>query len=241
MVRIAVISDIHANLPALEAVLADIDRQAVAQVLCAGDLVGQGPHPNQVVSRVRKAGIPSILGNQEIELRTLADRARPDPKRHMLWTIAVLKRKNREYLLGLPEDRELEFEGIGIRLVHGSPQGTFDAMYPSLTSRTLRAWFPAGKPRPEVLVGGHTHVPFVRTVDGMLIVNAGTVGRPLDGDARASWALLELEEGHARARVRRVGYPVEKTVRAMKRIGMQKWRRRALELAVRRWPLDWMG
>ena len=104
--RVAVISDIHANLPALEAVLADIDRQAVTQVFCAGDLVGQGPHPNQVVSRVRKAGIPAILGNQEIEVRTLADRGRPDPKRHMLWTIAVLKRKNREYLLGLLGDRD---------------------------------------------------------------------------------------------------------------------------------------
>jgi putative phosphoesterase len=231
-----VISDIHANLPALDAVLADIHRQGVTEIFCAGDLVGQGPHPNQVVSRVRKAEIPSILGNQEIELRTLADRATPDPKRHMLWTIAVLKRKNREYLLSLPADRELEIEGIRIRLVHGSPQGTFDAMYPSLTSRTLRSWFHSGERRPEVLVGGHTHVPFVRTVDGMLIVNAGTVGRPLDGDPRASWALLELEGGRARARIRRVGYPVEETVRAMKRIGMQKWRRRALELAVRRWP-----
>jgi putative phosphoesterase len=240
VVRVAVISDIHANLPALEAVLADIDRQAVAQVLCPGDLVGQGPHPNQVVSRVRKAGIPSILGNQEIEVRTLADRARPDPKRHMLWTIAVLKQKNREYLLGLPENRELEVEGVGIRLVHGSPHGTFDGMYSSLTSQTLRAWFPGETPRPDVLVGGHTHLPFVRTEDGMLIVNAGTVGRPLDGDPRASWALLELEEGRARARIRRVRYPVSETVRAMKRIGMQKWRRRALELAVRRWPLEWM-
>jgi predicted phosphodiesterase len=234
---VAVISDIHANLPALEAVLADIDRQAVGQVLCAGDLVGQGPHPNQVVSRVRKAGIPSILGNQEIELRTLADRARPDPKRHMLWTIAVLKPKNREYLLSLPAERELQVEGVGIRLVHGSPYGTSDGMYSSLTSQTVRAWFPDGAPRPDLLVGGHTHLPFVRSVDGMLIVNAGTVGRPLDGDPRASWALLELEEGQARARIRRVGYPVAETVRAMKRIGMQKWRRRALELAVRRWPV----
>lgn len=238
--RVAVISDIHANLPALEAVLADIEGQAVAQLLCAGDLVGQGPHPNQVVSRVRKAGIPSILGNQEIEVRTLADRARPDPKRHMRWTIAVLKQKNLEYLLGLPADRQLEVEGVGIRLVHGSPHGTFDGMYSSLTSQTLRAWFPGETPRPDVLVGGHTHLPFVRTEDGMLIVNAGTVGRPLDGDPRASWALLELEEGRARARIRRVRYPVSETVRAMKRIGMQKWRRRALELAVRRWPLEWM-
>jgi putative phosphoesterase len=240
-VRIAVISDIHANLPALEAVLADIERQAVAQVFCAGDLVGQGPHPNQVVSRIRKAGIPSILGNQEIEVRTLARRARPDPKRHMLWTIAVLKRRNREYLLGLPVDRELEIQGVGIRLVHGSPHGTFDTMHPSLTSQTLRAWFPTGEPRPEVLVGGHTHVPFVRTMEGMVIVNAGTVGRPFDGDPRASWALLDLEKGHVRARIRRVEYPVAETVRAMKRLGMQKWRRRALELAVRRWPLERMG
>ena len=235
------ISDIHANLPALEAVLADIDQQVAAQIFCAGDLVGQGPHPNQVVSRVRKAGIPAILGNQEIEVRTLADRGRPDPKRHMLWTIAVLKRKNREYLLGLPGDRDLEVEGIAIHLVHGSPRGTFDAMHPSLTSQTLRAWFPAGKPRPSVLVGGHSHVPFVRRVEGMLVVNAGSVGRPFDGDPRASWALLELEEGRARARIRRVGYPVAETVKAMKRIGMQKWRRRALELAVRRWPMERVG
>jgi putative phosphoesterase len=238
--RVAMISDIHANLPALEAVLADAEREAVEQVFCAGDLVGQGPHPNQVVSLIRKSGIPSILGNQEIEVRTLAKRARPDPKRHMLWTCAVLKKKNREYLLGLPTDRTLEVGGVGVLIVHGSPHGTFDTMYPSLTSGTIRAWFPSGARRPEVLVGGHTHVPFVRTVDGMLVVNAGSVGRPFDGDPRASWALLELEEGRARARIRRVRYPVEDTVRAMKRIGMQKWRRRALELAVRRWPPDHM-
>ena len=240
MVRVAMISDVHANLPALDAVLADIERQCAARIFCAGDLVGQGPHPNQVVSRIRKAGIPSILGNQEIEVRTLAKRAQPDPKRHMLWTCAVLKQKNREFLLGLPADLELEIEGVGILIVHGSPQGSLDAMYPSLTRETLRAWFPAGARRPDVLVGGHTHVPFARAVDGMLVVNAGTVGRPLDGDPRASWALLDFEGGRARARIRRVGYPVERTVRAMKRIGMQKWRRRALELAVRRWPTDRM-
>jgi putative phosphoesterase len=234
------ISDVHANLPALEAVLADIERRSVDQVFCAGDLVGQGPHPNQVVSLIRKAGIPSILGNQEIELRALGDRGQPNPMKHMLWTIAVLKRRNREYLLGLPPDREIEVEGVGILIVHGSPHGSFDTMHPSLTSETIRAWFPAGTRRPDVLVGGHTHVPFVRTVDGMLVVNAGTVGRPFDGDPRASWALLELEEGRARARIRRVGYPVEETVRAMKRIGMQKWRRRALALAVRRWPTNRM-
>jgi putative phosphoesterase len=238
--RVAMISDIHANLPALEAVLADAERQAVEGVFCAGDLVGQGPHPNQVVSLIRKAGIPSILGNQEIEVRTLAKRARPDPKRHMLWTCAVLKKKNREYLIDLPPDRTLEVGGANILIVHGSPHGTFDTMHPSLTPETIRAWFPSGARRPEVLVGGHTHVPFVRTVDGMLVVNAGTVGRPFDGDPRASWALLDLDEGRARARIRRVGYPVEETVRAMKRIGMQKWRRRALELAVRRWPMDRM-
>jgi putative phosphoesterase len=238
--RLAMISDVHANLPALEAVLADIEQRSVEQIFCAGDLVGQGPHPNQVVSLIRKAGIPTILGNQEIEVRALAKRARPDPKRHMLWTCAVLKSKNREYLLGLPADRELEVEGVGILIVHGSPHGTFDTMHPSLTAETIRAWFPAGTRRPDVLVGGHTHVPFVRTVDGMLVVNAGTVGRPFDGDPRASWALLELEEGRARARIRRVGYPVEETVRAMKRIGMQKWRRRALALAVRRWPTNRM-
>jgi predicted phosphodiesterase len=234
------ISDVHANLPALEAVLADIGQQSVDQIFCAGDLVGQGPHPNQVVSLIRKAGIPSILGNQEIEFRELGDRAQPNPKKHMLWTIAVLKRKNRKYLLGLPPDLQLEVEGVGILIVHGSPHGTFDTMHPSLTSETIRAWFPAGTRRPDVLVGGHTHVPFVRTVDGMLVVNSGTVGRPFDGDPRAGWALLELEEGRARARIRRVEYPVEETVRAMKRIGMQKWRRRALALAVRRWPTSLM-
>lgn len=238
MARLAVISDVHANLPALEAVLADIEGQSVDRVLCAGDLVGQGPHPNQVVSRIRRAEIPSILGNQEVEVRELADRAAPDPKRHMLWTIATLKRGNREYLLELPAERQIEFEGRAVLIVHGSPRGTFDTMYPSLTSETLRAWFPAPRPRPDVLVGGHTHVPFVRTVGGTLVVNAGTVGRPLDGDPRASWALLEIGAGRPRARIRRVAYPVEETVRAMKRIGMQKWRRRALELAVWRWPAE---
>jgi putative phosphoesterase len=236
--RLAIISDIHANLPALEAVLADAEGQGADRVFCAGDLVGQGPHPNQVVSRIRKAGIPSILGNQEVEVRELADRARPDPKRHMLWTIATLKRKNREYLLSLPTHRTVEVEGRTVLIVHGSPRGIFDTMHPSLTSATVRAWFPTERRRPDVLVGAHTHVPFVRKVGGMLVVNAGTVGRPLDGDPRASWALLEIDENGVRARIRRVAYPVERTVRSMKRIGMQKWRGRALELGVWRWPTD---
>jgi predicted phosphodiesterase len=239
--RLAIISDVHANYPALEAVLADIERQSVDRVFCAGDLVGQGPHPNQVVSRIRREGIPSILGNQEVEVRELADRARPDPKRHMLWTIAKLKRKNREYLLGLPPDRMLEVECKKVQIVHGSPRGIYDTMQPSLTSATVRAWFPPERRRPDVLVGAHTHVPFVRNVGGMLVVNAGTVGRPLDGDPRASWALLEIGENGVRARIRRVPYPVERTVRDMKRIGMQKWRRRALDLGLWRWPTDRTG
>ena len=88
-------------------------------------------------------------------------------------------------------------------------------MYSSLTSQTLRAWFPDGAPRPGVLVGGHTHLPFVRTVDGMLIVNAGSVGRPLDGDPRGSWARLEGQVGRGRARIRRGRSAVGESGRAL--------------------------
>lgn len=239
MARVAVLSDVHANGPALEAVLADIDRRGADEIWCGGDLVGQGPHPNEVVARIRKAGIPSVLGNQEVEVRTLAGKApdrpeRADPKKHMLWTIAVLTRRNRGFLLGLPPERTFTVEGRRVLLVHGSPRGVDDSMLPSLTSRTLDAWFP--EDRPDVLVGGHSHVPFVRTVSGTLVVNSGTVGRPFDGDPRAGYALLDIGPARCRGSIRRVDYPVEQTIEAMARIGMRKWRRRALRLGMRRVP-----
>jgi hypothetical protein len=120
-------------------------------------------------------------------------------------------------------------------VVHGSPRNAYDYVFPSVTARSMVAFFPDGD-RPDVLVAGHTHLPFVRRAGGVLVVNAGSAGKPIDGDPRVQWALIEVVDGRARARIRRVAYPVEETLAAMKKVKMRKGLVKALRASMRRWP-----
>jgi len=235
--KIAALSDVHSNAPALEAVLADIERQGVDATCCAGDLVGLGPWPRKVVVRIRDAGIPTVKGNHEVELLAQVKGKDPANKAHLVWTAKRLRKRHLRHLAGLPFHRDVDIAGRRMLLLHGSPKGVYDYVFPSLTVRSLDAWFPAEIERPDVLVCGHTHMPFARRVGGMLVVNAGSVGRPMDADPRASYALIEIPDGRPpRARIRRVEYDFEKTLAAMAEAGFPRARRKAFRASIRRWP-----
>jgi putative phosphoesterase len=214
MKRVAIVSDIHANLPALEAALADIDRREVDTVVVAGDLVGDGKQPAEVVTLLRRLGFPAIRGNVDRKVaeaaalsgKELAERARKKKTAELLWTARRLDRAGLHWLTGLPATVTLLLGGARMLVVHGSPLSDTDSIYPSLTPRALAAKL--GADRPDILVCGHSHVPFARRISGVAVVNAGSVGRPVDGDPRGSYALVDIGAGRPpRGRIVRFSFP----------------------------------
>jgi len=225
-VRAAFFSDIHGNLPALEAALAEAERRDAEVVAAAGDLVGGGPSPEQVVQLLRECGIAAVRGNVDRKVVRLAKRDADGKKQpgsgkrsNYLWTSRQLSRRSLRWLRSLPEEETLVLGGAEVQVVHGSPLGDSDYVYPSITPAGLAAKL--GERRPAVLVCGHSHVPFVRRLGGVLVVNCGSVGRPVDGDPRGAFAVLEVDGSQRlRASIVRFEFPVDAVVGEIERLGV---------------------
>jgi putative phosphoesterase len=193
---IAFIADIHGNLPALEAAVADAKARGAKRIICAGDMTGYGPFPDEVCLFLKEQRIPAIIGNYDQKVIEVAKRGvsaaakmKQKKRKILLWTLAHLGDQARRYLAGLPENLSLGLPGgHKLLLVHGSPISMDDAVYPSITARGLDAKL--GDSRPDILVCGHTHIPFVKRIGGVLLVNCGSAGQPIDGDPRPAYALV---------------------------------------------------
>jgi len=202
--RIALFSDVHGNLTALDAVLADIDAHGVTEVYCLGDLVGYGPDPAGVVARIRDLRIPAIRGNYDDGIGTrrgdcgcyyTTDQARMDGVASYAFTDAALDDTDHEWLGSLPDDIRLECEGARILLVHGSPRKINEYLLPDREDAQLARLADAAAA--DVVCVGHVHVPYHRTLaakDGRTIhyVSSGSAGKPKDGDPRSCWVELVL-------------------------------------------------
>ncbi len=225
--RVAVLSDIHANLHALEAVLADADAQGVDGVYCLGDLVGYGAFPNEVIALVRERGIPTVMGNydegvgfdkeecgcayREEESRRLGDLS-------LRWTQARVTPENKAFLRGLAANIRFAAEGRRVLLVHGSPRKINEYFYEDRPQASFARL--AGSIEADALVMGHTHLPYTKEVAGVLFVNDGSVGKPKDGDVRACYALLEVGPTGVTATFRRVAYDVAAAAAAVRASGL---------------------
>jgi putative phosphoesterase len=225
--RVAVITDIHANFPALEATLADIERLDVDAVYCGGDLVGYGPHPNEVCALIEKRQIPSIYGNYDYGIgRDLEDCgcAYIDPHDREIgqlsvdWTLAHTNADAKAFMRDLPFDLRFDLGGKRIRLVHGSPRKVNEYLFEDKPARTFERI--AASADCDLLVFGHTHKPWIHQYGGILFVNCGSVGKPKDGDARAAYALLEATDGGVAASVRRTIYDALAVAREMRAAGL---------------------
>jgi putative phosphoesterase len=225
--RVAVITDIHANLPALEAVFEAIERTGVDALYCGGDLVGYGPHPNEVCALIEERGIPTIYGNYDHAIgRDLEDcgcayRDQHDRELGQLsiaWTLAHTSRPSKEFMRGLPFDRRFELGRNRVRLVHGSPRKVNEYLFADKPARTFER-IAAGADC-DVLVFGHTHQPWIREYGGVLFVNCGSVGKPKDGDPRAALALLELDGDRVAAEIDRIDYDAEAVGRELAAVGL---------------------
>jgi predicted phosphodiesterase len=187
--RFAVVADVHANLPGLEAILDDIDRRDIADVVCLGDLVGYGPFPNEVAVLMRDRRIPTVMGNydQGIGFATgdcgcvyVTNEQRAEGAASLKWTDAVASAETRAYLRSL-EDRFVLATAAGELLaVHGSPRRINEYLFED-RPETAMTRMAAENPYRAILFG-HTHVPYVREIAGIAFVNVGSGGRPKDGD-----------------------------------------------------------
>ncbi|MBN1615525.1 MAG: metallophosphoesterase family protein [Deltaproteobacteria bacterium] len=219
---LAFLSDVHGNLPALRSALADADARGAEKIYCAGDLTGYGPFPSEVCSLIARRRITTIIGNYDAKV--LAALARPSDFKGSMkpgkwrildWTCSHLDLGGQKFLSGLPEShRERLAGGFDLLMVHGSPLSPEDTLYPSLTSEGLKKKL-AGE-RPDILVCGHTHIPFVKRLEGILVVNCGAAGHPVDGDPRPAYALVKVAEGKPpAARIIRFDYAKEEVVQTI--------------------------
>lgn len=214
--RVAIFGDLHGNVVATEAVLAAIDADAPDAVYCLGDLVGYGPRPNETISLIRERGIPTIMGNYDDGVgfdRDDCGCAYKDADEEtrgqasLRWTRQVTTAAHKAYLRSLPAELRCEIDGIRLRLVHGSPRRMNEYLFEDRDPRSLERI--ARGAECDVLVFGHTHKPWVKTIAGVLMVNAGSAGKPKDGDPRACWALLNVSGEHGvRVEIRRTPYDV---------------------------------
>jgi predicted phosphodiesterase len=230
--RYALISDIHANLPALTAVLADIRGQRdIGGVYHLGDLVGYAPWPNEVVDELVRANISGIAGNYDSTVATNYKHCGckyEDPKQEELshlsfaWTIEHTTGETKRVLGALPFRMDLRplgghASGPTVILVHGTPvlntaYWTEDRPASFCTQMAKIAGAKAG----DVIAFGHTHLPYHREVEGVHFVNTGSVGRPKDGDWRAGYVLLDVSAEGVSVEIRRVEYDVAAAANAIR-------------------------
>ena len=219
------ISDIHANLPALEAVLEDIRKGTPAGVYHLGDLVGYGPWPNEVVQRLREAGIAGVAGNYDSTVATdykhcgcKADSPHDEELAHISyeWTRNAVTLDTRAFLGGLPFRIDIKphgghVAGPTIMLFHATPVNNLVYVTEDRTDGFLSKMAQQAGAKPgDVICFGHTHKPWHRVVEGIHFVNTGSVGRPKDGDPRACYVILDMSGAAPVVGFARVEYDVER-------------------------------
>jgi predicted phosphodiesterase len=231
-VKYALISDIHANLPALEAVLQDIHQQPnVLATYHLGDLVGYAPWPNETVALLLESKIPGVAGNYDSTVGTdykhcgcRYEDARQEELSHISydWTRQHVSADTKVFLAGLPFRIDLmpnggHIAGPRVVLVHGTP--TLNTLYwteDRPDEFCLKMASHAGAKAGDVIAFGHTHKPWHREIQGIHFVNTGSVGRPKDGDWRAGYVLLGVGHGPVSVEFARVEYDVERAMRGIR-------------------------
>ena len=224
---VAVITDVHGNLPALVAALDRIEALGITDIYCGGDLVGYGPHPSAVCALIEDQAIPTIYGNYDYAVgRDLDDcgcayvtpHDRDLGQRSVLWTLAHTDQRSKDFMKGLPF--ELRF-GLGehcVHLVHGSPRKVNEYLFEDKPASLYERL--AGAEDDDVLVFGHTHKPWVGDFGGVRFVNCGSVGKPKDGDARGAFAILTAGAEGVEVTIERVAYDVEAVAAEVRAAGL---------------------
>lgn len=191
--KIAAISDIHGNIYALMKVLEDIENEKVDLIICLGDLVGYGPHPNEVVALIKRREIPCIKGNYDASVvdgdftfirdNTVNSFTLP-------WTCNEVRASNKHFLSELPTELNYDFNGVKIKFTHGSPKKINEYLFENgdNTKNIMNDL------EEDVLVCAHTHIPSYKEFNNKLFINVGSVGKPKIGRPNPTYCLININE-----------------------------------------------
>jgi len=220
--KIVIISDIHSNLDAFEAVIAKLP--SYDELFCLGDLVGYGPQPNEVVERLRRLRPSAVLmGNHDYAVVTGDTEGFSFHAAEAIeWTRKKIDEQHHEYLATLQPSASLEKGGKLLGLFHGSPSNPLtEYVLPSLTDSAARKLI--ARSGAEVVLLGHTHVPMAYSFGENMVGNPGSVGQPRDGDPRASFATLTISEGQLSFDITRVEYDVDSVADKIVQTGLPRF------------------
>ena len=217
--RLAIFSDIHANLPAMEVVAEHIRQGGYDGVYCLGDLGGYASEPNEVQAVIERMGCPTILGNYDEGVGFNKDSCGCNYVKpydiamsdiSFGWTLEHTTDASKAWLRTLPRSIPLEVEGWRVLLCHGSPTSNTEYLFENRSEAYLRKFTAGGNhdAHADVIVFGHTHVPYHRGVEGVDFINTGSVGRPKDGDPRAGYCVLTLDGDSVNVEQIRLSYDV---------------------------------
>jgi predicted phosphodiesterase len=215
MPKIAILADIHGNLAAFEAVIADLEMVKPDEVIVAGDFQNRGPQPKEVTDLIIQKQWRTLRGNHEdYVIQQARDGASADPLDYYNWLparwTAKQVKENIDWLQTLPISMTLEGpDGSNVVIAHGSARSNAEGIFPTTSDDHAQELI--GRPAPSLFCCAHTHVPLERTVSSTQVFNVGSVGFPFDGDHRAAYGVIEWYQGKWRTQLRRVVYPWSKT------------------------------
>lgn len=224
--KVAVISDIHANMTALKTVLEDIKKQNCDKIFCLGDLAMAGPEPNETVDFIRsqkdwtviQGNTDKMLAECTKELIENTKKVFPVMGKSLEDDDKIITDENREYLKNLPLQKELTIEGIKILLVHGSPRRNNEDILPAMPLEKVEEII-AGTDA-DLILCGHTHQPAgYQTNSKHTVINDGSVGRPMTEDLKACYLILDIQNGEFEAEHRLLDYDREAAAEIVRKRG----------------------
>jgi putative phosphoesterase len=215
--KFAVVSDVHANLDALEAVFKHIGGM---EVYCLGDLVDYGAEPNEVIEFLKLRGVKCIMGNHDAAAIN-GDTSLFNPRAAMsaMWTRTKLSKESKEYLEGLLEEMRIRVDDAEFYFTHGSPDDHLWEYIDPRSDSDLFGYF-LDRLKVQTIGLGHTHIPYVWREGDRAVFNPGSVGQPRDGDWRASYALVSVEGRALEVEIKRVDYDCEKAAAKIRAAGL---------------------
>jgi putative phosphoesterase len=232
MTRVAIISDIHGNCFAFDAVLADMQKRSIDQVVCLGDAIQGGPQPAEVVDRLRAIGCPVVMGNADswllngINTSTVEDVTEKQEKVRQ-WQLALLSEEDRNFIAAFQPTVELSLgDGVEMLCFHGSPASFDELIYPETPEEEFQKMLGAYTGR--VMCGGHTHLQQIRRIGDYFFFNPGSIGVPYNRnqpeenfqlDHWAEYAILTVESGELDLDFRRVPLDVEGLIEVFRSTG----------------------
>lgn len=213
--KIAVISDIHANVYALINLLEDIDVEKVDTIICLGDLVGYGPHPNEVISMIRRRHILCIKGNYDnsvVDNEYSYIRETRINSFSLPWTVRELREENRIFLENLPSTLTLNIANKKLLFVHGSPNNINEYLLNDDDSTTRMM----NSISEDVLICAHTHIPGMKEFGNKVYINCGSVGKPKIGRPNSTYCIMNInKQDGMKVQIKEIPYPYKRIIKDM--------------------------